>query len=90
MLKKIRNAIKEYKLSNLNFRLILYVLAVTFIGIFCIGSASEGENFQLKQIVGFILGVAVLTFFALLSYKIVFKFYWIIYFPCFNCLFWST
>ncbi len=80
MLKKIRNAIKEYKLSNLNFRLILYVLAVTFIGIFCIGSASEGENFQLKQIVGFILGVAVLTFFALLSYKIVFKFYWIIYF----------
>ena len=80
MLKKIRNAIKEYKLSNLNFRLILYVLAVTFIGIFCIGSASEGENFQLKQIVGFILGVAVLTFFALLRYKIVFKFYWIIYF----------
>ncbi|MCI9616919.1 MAG: rod shape-determining protein RodA [Eubacterium sp.] len=80
MFKKIRNAIKEYKLSNLNFRLILYVLAVTFIGIFCIGSASEGENFQLKQIVGFILGVAVLTFFALLSYKIVFKFYWIIYF----------
>ena len=80
MLKKIRNAIKEYKLSNLNFRSILYVLAVTFIGIFCIGSASEGENFQLKQIVGFILGVAVLTFFALLSYKIVFKFYWIIYF----------
>ena len=80
MLKKIRNAIKEYKLSNLNFRLILYVLAVTFIGIFCIGSASEGENFQLKQIVGFILGVAVLTFFALLSYKLVFKFYWIIYF----------
>lgn len=80
MFKKIRNAIKEYKLSNLNFRLILYVLAVTFIGVFCIGSASEGENFQLKQIVGFILGVAVLTFFALLSYKIVFKFYWIIYF----------
>ncbi|MCI8955767.1 MAG: rod shape-determining protein RodA [Eubacterium sp.] len=80
MLKKIRNAIKEYKLSNLNFRLILYVLAVTFIGIFCIGSASEGENFQLKQIIGFILGIAVLTFFALLSYKLVFKFYWIIYF----------
>ena len=80
MLKKIRNVIKAYKLSNLNFRLILYVLAVTFIGIFCIGSASEGENFQLKQIAGFILGVLVLTFFTLLSYKLLFKFYWIIYF----------
>lgn len=80
MLKKIRTTIKGYKLSNLNFRLILYVLAVTFIGIFCIGSAAEGENFQLKQIVGFVLGILVLTFFALLSYKFLFKFYWMIYF----------
>lgn len=80
MFKKIRTTIKSYKLSNLNFRLILYVLAVTFIGIFCIGSAAEGENFQMKQIAGFILGILVLTFFALLSYKLLFKFYWIIYF----------
>lgn len=79
MLKKIRNAIKKYKLSNLNFRLILYVLTITFIGIFCIGSATEGENFQLKQMIGFILGIVVLTFFALLSYKFLFKLYWIIY-----------
>lgn len=80
MLKKIRATIKSYKLSNLNFRLILYVLSVTFIGIFCIGSAAEGENFQIKQIAGFVLGIFVLTFFALLSYKLLFKFYWIIYF----------
>lgn len=79
MLKKIRNAIKRYKLSNLNFRLILYVFAITFIGIFCIGSATEGETFQFKQIIGLILGIIVLTFFALLSYKFLFKFYWIIY-----------
>ncbi len=80
MIKKIRNVIKRYKLSNLNFRLILYVLAVTFIGIFCIGSAAEGENYQLKQIFGLILGIIVLTFFSLLSYKFLFKFYWVIYF----------
>ena len=79
MIKKIRNVIKRYKLSNLNFRLILYVLAVTFIGIFCIGSAAEGENYQLKQIFGLILGIIVLTFFSLLSYKFLFKFYWVIY-----------
>lgn len=80
MFKKIRNVIKGYKLSNLNFRLIIYVLSVTFIGIFCIGSATEGENYQLRQIIGLILGIIVLTVFALLSYKLVFKFYWIIYF----------
>lgn len=80
MFKKIRNVIKGYKLSNLNFRLIIYVFSVTFIGIFCIGSATEGENYQLRQIIGLILGIIVLTVFALLSYKLVFKFYWIIYF----------
>ena len=34
MIRKIFSTIKNYKLSNLNFRLLIYVLAVTFIGIF--------------------------------------------------------
>lgn len=86
MFRKIRNAIKGYKLSNLNFRLILYVLAVTFIGIFCIGSATEGENFQFKQIIGLFLGIFVMIFLTLLSYKLLFKFYWIIYFVTISLL----
>lgn len=79
MFKKALNVIKGYKLSNLNIRLIIYVLAATFIGIFCIGSATEGENFQLKQIIGFALGLIVLIIFTLLSYKFLFKFYMVIY-----------
>ena len=79
MIRKIFSTIKNYKLSNLNFRLLIYVLAVTFIGIFCIGSATEGEDFQFKQILGFALGIIVLIIFTLLSYKFVFKFYWLIY-----------
>lgn len=79
MLKIIRNTIKNYKLSNLNFRLIVYVFAITFIGIFTIGSATVGENYQFKQIIGLCLGVIALIFFSLLSYKFLFKFYWVIY-----------
>ena len=79
MIRKIFSTIKNYKLSNLNFRLLIYVLAVTFIGIFCIGSATEGEEFQFKQILGFALGIIILIIFTLLSYKFVFKFYWLIY-----------
>ena len=79
MLKKALNVIKGYKLSNLNIKLIIYVLAATFIGIFCIGSATEGENFQFKQIIGFALGLIVLIIFTLLSYKFLFKFYMVIY-----------
>lgn len=86
MLKKMLNVIKGYKISNLNFRLILYVLAVTFIGIFCIGSATEGENFQFKQIIGLFLGIFVMIFLTLLSYKLLFKFYWIIYFVTISLL----
>ena len=79
MFKKALNVIKGYKLSNLNIRLIIYVLAATFIGIFCIGSATEGEDFQFKQIIGFALGLIVLIIFTLLSYKFLFKFYMVIY-----------
>ena len=63
MIRKIFSTIKNYKLSNLNFRLLIYVLAVTCIGIFCIGSATEGEDFQFKQILGFALGIIVLIIF---------------------------
>ncbi|MFQ9515438.1 MAG: FtsW/RodA/SpoVE family cell cycle protein [Eubacterium sp.] len=81
MLKKVRKTIKNYKLSNLNFRLIIYVLSLTLIGIFTIGSATAGaeENYQFKQIIGLVLGIAALVFFTLLSYQLLFKFYWPIY-----------
>lgn len=79
MIKTIRQTLKNYKLSNLNFKLLIYVFAVTIIGIFCIGSATEGENFQLKQIVGLVLGIAALVFFSLMSYRLLFKFYWVFY-----------
>ena len=79
MWKKIIQKFKTYKLSNLNFRLISYVIAITCIGILTIGSAAKGENYQMKQIVGFIISIIVMVLFALLSYRFLFKFYWIIY-----------
>ena len=74
MWKKIIQKFKTYKLSNLNFRLIIYVIAITCIGILTIGSAAKGENYQMKQIVGFIISIIVMVLFALLSYRFLFKF----------------
>ncbi len=79
MFRKIIQKLKAYELSNLNFRLIVYVIAITCIGIFTIGSAAEGENYQFKQIIGLAISIIVLIIFTLLSYKFIFKFYWIIY-----------
>lgn len=79
MFKKAINFMKNYKLSNFNFRLFIYVLAVTAVGIYAIGNAAEAEGYQLKQIIGLVLSLVVLTIFTLISYKFVFKFYWVIY-----------
>ena len=76
MFKIFREKISDYKLSNLNFRLIIYVLAITFVGIFAIGSAVEGESYQFKQIIGLVLGLIALIIFSLISYKFIFKFYY--------------
>lgn len=78
-MKKIINKLKSYKLSNLNFRLIVYVIGITLLGIFTIGSATDGGNFQIKQIVGLGIGCFFLIVFSLISYKFLFKFYWLIY-----------
>lgn len=79
MFRKIRNTIKSYKLSNFNFRLLIYVISITVIGILCIGSATEGESFQTKQIVGLALGLIAVLVLSFISYKLIFKFYWAIY-----------
>lgn len=79
MIRKVKSIFSRYKLIKLNFRLIIYVLAVTIIGIIAIGSASQGENYQFKQIVGFGIGIVVAFLVTLISYKIIFKFYWVIY-----------
>jgi rod shape determining protein RodA len=81
MIKKALGTIKNYKFSNLNFRLIIYVFAITILGIFTIGSATAGSetNYQLRQIIGLVLGIIILIFFTLLSYQLLFKFYWAIY-----------
>lgn len=81
MFKQIQSTIKNYRISNLNFRLILYVFALTLIGILTIGSATagSGSDYQLRQIIGMILGIIAMIFLTLFSYKMLFKFYWIIY-----------
>ena len=44
--KKTLSKLKEYKFSNINFRLLLYVVCLTVIGILAIGSATSGGTEQ--------------------------------------------
>lgn len=69
--------LRQYKLSDYNFRLILWVLALSVLGILIIGSAKE--SYQQKQIYGLILGITAMVVVSLLDYVWILNFYWLIY-----------
>lgn len=80
IVKKIFGIFKNYQFRYLDFRLLLYVVVLTILGILVIGSASDpADGNQKKQIVGMCLGLVLMIITALISYKLIFKFYWIIF-----------
>ena len=68
---------KQYQFKNYNFRLVIFVLAVSIMGILVIGSAKESS--QIKQIVGLVLSLFVMTAVSLIDYKWILKLRWLMY-----------
>ncbi len=69
--------LKQYKLRNYRFQLIAYMVVLTIIGIFVVGSADVDS--QDKQIIGFVGGMILMVIISLMDYKFVLKFYWLMY-----------
>jgi rod shape determining protein RodA len=69
--------LKLYHIRDYKFRLVVYVSALTMIGIAVIGSALE--SVQKKQIFGFILGLVIMTIVSLIDYSFILKFSILIY-----------
>ncbi len=86
MIKKIKKILTSYKLSKLNFRLLVYVAALTTIGVFSIGSATDVGEYQIKQLGGIVFALIALIILTLISYKFIFKFYWPLYFVAIGLL----
>ena len=59
--------LRQYKLKDYKFRLVLWVLILSVIGIMVIGSADK--NYQLKQIIGMGLGIIFMTVVSLMDYS---------------------
>ena len=72
--------LKQYKLRDYKFRLILWVLALSILGLMVIGSAKQ--DVQLKQLLGIIGGVGVMVVVSLIDYTWLLNFYWIWYVIC--------
>ena len=68
---------RQYKFRNYNFRLIVFVIALSIIGYFAVGSAKEA--YEQKQMFGIALGVILMLFLSLIDYSLYQYFQWIFY-----------
>lgn len=72
--------LRQYRLSNYRFRLILWVTALAVLGILVIGSANN--DYQMKQTYGLIAGIVIMLLVSLFDYTWILNFYWIFYLVC--------
>lgn len=66
-----------YRLRDYNFRLVLWLVMISSIGILLVGSAME--SLQTRQIAGVILGLVVMVVVSLIDFSWILNFYWVIY-----------
>ena len=68
---------RQYKLRDFRLRLVVLVYAISILSVFVVGSAAE--EYQSQQIMGILMGSVVMLVFALLDYRILVNFSWLIY-----------
>ena len=68
---------KKYKIRYYNFKLLLFTLCLTFIGIMAVGSADA--SLQNKQMWAAIIGAVLMIAISLFDYSLILKFYWVYY-----------
>ena len=69
--------LRHYHIRDYDFKLIVLVVALTWIGIFAIGSAQE--SLQSRQVAGFVFGFFLMVVLSLFDYSVILRFYWILY-----------
>ena len=69
--------LRQYKLKDYKFRLVLWVLILSVIGIMVIGSANG--SYQMKQMIGMGVGIVFMIMVSLMDYLWISNFYWIYY-----------
>ncbi len=76
---RIFRKLKAYNYRNLDIRLIIFVVALTILGINVIASATDLDIYEKKQVMGLFIGIFILIVCMLFDYKFIMSFYWLIY-----------
>jgi len=69
--------LKNYRVRDYNFKLVIYVLTLTIIGIMAIGSADE--SLQSRQLYGFLTALFLMVVISLFDYSLLISFHWVLY-----------
>lgn len=69
---------REYRFKYYSIRLVIYIIAITTIGIAVIGSASD-YGYDKTQLRGLIAGLFLMAFISIIDYHFILKLYWLIY-----------
>ena len=72
----------NFKIKYYNWRLLLWVFALSFIGIVVIGSAVPDDGYQSKQIIGLAGSVIFMFILSVINYNSLLKLHWLIYAVC--------
>lgn len=78
-MKRILKILKSYNYKTLDYRLIIYTIVLSIIGINVISSASDDSSQPKKQLIGLIVGVVVMLILALVQYEYIARYYWLFY-----------
>jgi rod shape determining protein RodA len=69
--------LRNYRIRDYDFKLIILMIAITVIGILAIGSAKS--EVQGRQILGFVMGLFLMIVLSFFDYSFFLRFYWVIY-----------
>lgn len=69
--------LKQYRVRDYNFKLVILVAALTIIGIFAVGSAEA--SLKKTQMAGFIFGLFLMVVISLFDYSVLLKLQWLFY-----------
>lgn len=68
---------QHYRFKHYRISLVLFVTALSVIGVFVVGSAQQ--SYQIQQLQGVILGLIAVAVVSLIDYNWILKFYWVMY-----------
>ena len=69
--------LKQYKVENYKFILVILVIALNVLGVLLVGSARPA--LMSKQLLGMIVGIFLMIIISFIDYRFVLKYSWVVY-----------